>query len=95
MKINDIISSVAKELDLPEDIVLNTYKAYWSFIKDTIENLPLKEDLSEEEFNSFRTNFNIPSIGKLHCTYDRFCYIKERFDLIQKIKNKNNENQKD
>ena len=29
MTYDDIIGIVAKELNLPEDLVKNTYKAYW------------------------------------------------------------------
>ena len=38
--------------------------------------------LSEEEFSKYRTNINIPSLGKLYCTYDRFLRVKKRFKII-------------
>jgi len=59
--------------------VEKTYKAYWRFIKDTIESLPLKEELTEEQFNKLKTNFNIPSLGKLNCTYERYKGVKKMF----------------
>lgn len=64
-------------MNLPVDVVEFAYKSYWKFIKKTIEELPLKEDLSEEEFAKLKTNFSIPSLGKLSCTYDRYCKIKK------------------
>ena len=51
MKLKDIIKQVSQENNLPEEVVTLAYKSYWKFIKDTIQELPLKEDLSEEEFN--------------------------------------------
>ena len=71
---------------MPEKVVKETYKAYWMFIKDTIESLPLKEDMSEEEFDKLRTNFNVPSLGKLICTFDKYKKIKRQFEYIKRIK---------
>lgn len=84
---SDIIKSVAEELQLPEREVDRIYRAYWRFIKDSIASLPLKDDLTEEEFNALHTNFNIPSIGKLHCTYDRYKRVKKRFEYIKQLQN--------
>ena len=59
-------------------------------IKTTIEALPLKEDLTEEEFSKLRTNFNIPSLGKLSCTLNKYKGTKSRFKLIEKFRNAEN-----
>lgn len=48
MTYTDTITRISKELDLPIKVVDKTYKYYWKFIRDTIQSLPLKEDLSEE-----------------------------------------------
>ena len=86
MKYPNIVSQVAKELNLPEDVVDKTYKAFWQFIKESIIELPLKEELTEEEFNKLNTNFNVPSLGKLSCTYDRMLGVKKRFKYIKNIR---------
>lgn len=83
----DIKLKVAKELNLPVEVVDLAYDSFYKFIRETIASLPLKEDLSEEEFKSLKTNFNIPSIGKLHCTYDRFLRMKETLKYIKTVKN--------
>ena len=36
MTYEQIIESVANELQLPVDLVRKTYKAYWQFVRDTI-----------------------------------------------------------
>ena len=88
MRFKDIINKVSEELNLPKDLVENTYKAYWNFIKDTIEELPLKTELTQKEYNKLKTNINIPSLGKLHCTYNRYIGIRNRFNIINKIRQK-------
>ena len=82
----DIILSVSKDLGISPDVVEKVYKAYWLYIKTTIEALPLKEDLTEEEFIKLRTNFNVPSLGKLCVTWNRFVGCKKRYELIKKLR---------
>lgn len=65
-------------MNIPIEVIECAYKMYWKFIKNIIQELPLKEDLSEKEFNELRTNFNIVSLGKLSCTYDRYKRVKLR-----------------
>lgn len=86
MTYEQIINTVSEELGLPVSIVKNTYKAYWQFIRDTIQELPLKEDITEEEFSKLKTNFNIPSLGKLSCTRDRYLGVKKRFGYIKNLR---------
>lgn len=88
MKYSDIINKVSEELNLSREIVENTYKAYWNFIRVTIEELPLKTEISQEKYEKLRTNINIPSLGKLNCTYNRYIGIRNRFNIINKIRQK-------
>ena len=88
MNYPDIIDKVSQEMDIPLEVVNTAYKSYWKFIKQTIQSLPLKDDISEEEFAKLRTNFNIPSLGKLTCTFDRMMGVKKRFKYIRQIREK-------
>ena len=83
MTYDEIISKVAEELGLPVRLVDRTYRAYWRSIREHITSLPLKEDLTDEEFHKLQPNVNIPSIGKLHVTLDRYKKMKK----MQEIKN--------
>ena len=88
MDYKGLITQISKELSLPYKVVDKVYKSYWRFIRDTIQNLPLKENLTEEDFQKLRTNFNIPSLGKLSCTYDRVKGVKERYKYIRNLRKK-------
>ena len=86
MNYPDIIGKVSQEIGLPPEVVDTAYKSYWKYIKQTIQSLPLKDDISEEDFTKLRTNFNIPSLGKLTCTFDRMMGVKKRFKYIKRLR---------
>ena len=88
MNYSNIIGKVSEELNLPKGVVDKTYKAFWLFINQSIQSLPLKDNINEEDFTKLRTNFNIPSLGKLNCTYDRLLGMKKRYKLIKQIREK-------
>lgn len=85
MTYQEIVTLLSEELDIPEEVVDTAYKSFFGFIRTTIAGLPLKDELSEEDFSKLKTNFNIPSLGKLHCTYDRYRGMKERLNYIKKL----------
>ena len=82
----DIIGKVSEELNLPKEVVDKTYRAFWLFINQSIQSLPLKENLNEEDFAKLKTNYNIPSLGKLTCTYERMLGVKKRFNFLKQIR---------
>ena len=82
----EIILDISRNLDILSVVIEKVYKAYWSFIKETIQALPLKDNLSEEEFSTLKTNFNVPSLGKLCVTWNRFVRCKKRYELIKKLR---------
>lgn len=90
MNYQDAIDHVANKLGLPREVVKEAYESYWKYIRCTISELPLKDDLSEEEFNKLRTNFNVPSLGKLAVTWDRYKAIKDRYKYVKKLRDGSN-----
>lgn len=46
--------------------------------------------MSEDEFEGIKKSFNIPSIGKLYCAYDRYKNIYNRKKYINEAKYKEN-----
>ena len=85
MNYPDIIGKVSQEMDIPLEVIDTAYKSYWKFIKQTIQSLPLKDDISEEEFAKLRTNLNVPILGKLYVTWNRLIGCKKRFEIIKKL----------
>ena len=88
MNYPNIIGKVSEELNLPKEVVDKAYKAFWLFINQSIQSLPLKENLNEEDFAKLRTNFNIPSLGKLCVTWDRLVGCRTRFNPITQTREK-------
>lgn len=88
MKLDKIYKEVSDELGLDIDDVKNAYNSYWEFFRNCMSALPLKEDLTEEEFSKLRASFNIPSIGKFYCNYDRYRRMKNKLKKTIDVKNK-------
>jgi hypothetical protein len=88
MTYEEMVSRMADTTGLTKRLVDKTYKAYWGAIRDYISALPLKQDLTEEEFSKLKPNVNIPSIGKLFLTFERYCRIRKQYSIIQENKNK-------
>lgn len=89
MTYQEILNKVSGDIGISPDIIDKAYKAYWKYIRDSIQELPLKDDMSEEEFLMLKPNFNIPSLGKLTCTYQKYKCIKEKFKHIKKLRENN------
>ena len=85
MTLNESISSIANDIGLSPVLVGRIYRAYWKAVREHIESLPLMDDLSDEEFMKLRPNVNIPSIGKLHVTLDRYHRMKKHYEIKQEI----------
>ena len=79
MSYKKVINQVSKEFDKPKEVIDFVYKYYWGFIKNIISQLNLKKDLSKQEFSNLKTNFNIPSLGKLYVTYDGYLKNKTKY----------------
>lgn len=85
MTYKEIIADISVRLNLPKGLVDKTYRAYWRAVREHIESLPLKEELTDEEFLKLQPNVNIPSIGKLYVTLERYRAMKMfNKKLIQK-----------
>ena len=78
MTYEEIISRVADSTGLSKAMVNRTYKAYWRAVKEHIESLPLKQNLTEEEFLKLQPNVNIPSIGKFYVTLGGYKRTKRK-----------------
>ena len=86
MTYNEIIAEVASSLNLSQKYVDRVYKAYWKAIRNYITALPLKDDLTDEEFLKLKPNINIPSIGKFYVSLNRYQRLKKQGEVIKSRK---------
>ena len=84
----EIYQQVAEELGIPEETVTLAYKSKWRFIRNHIETLTLKEPIDAGQFKQMRTNFNLPSLGKLYLTFERFLNVKKRYEYLKNLSTK-------
>lgn len=94
MTYQEILEGVSKELGIPVIVVKEAYESYWRYIRSTISEFPLKEEIPEEEYNKLQTNFNIPSLGKIVCPYERYRAIRDRFNYVIELRNAENKEDK-
>lgn len=66
--------------------VANIIESQYAFVKETIDDLALK-DITEEEFDKLKTNFIFKYLGKLHTNYNiikKSKIISETYKKIHK-----------
>lgn len=83
--LDQIYKKIAEELNLDIEVVKAAYQSQWLFIREKIEELPINIDMSEEEFNSLRASFNIPSLGKMFTSFDKIQKNKRRIEYLKQI----------
>jgi hypothetical protein len=84
MTYTEIVNQVAETYGFTPRFVDRVYKGYWKAIRTHITSLPLKEDLTDEEFLALQPNVNIPSLGKLYVSLDRYKKLKEHYNKTVK-----------
>lgn len=89
MTYEEVIAEVAESIHLDKGLVDKVYRAYWRTVRDYITSRPLKRELTEEEFKKMKPSVNIPSLGKLYVTYNRYRRITE---VYNEFKSKRKEN---
>lgn len=87
--LNSALRQASRELSVDLKLVEAVYKSYWKFIKEHISELSLT-DISQEEFSSVTTNFNIPYIGKLYTDYEKIEKYKRNLKFYQDVRAKKN-----
>lgn len=86
MTTKEITYEAAKELSLPPKLVWEVYKGYWAAIRHFLSSLPLKEDITKEEFDKLKTSVNIPSLGKFYADWDSIQSKKEKYEIFKNKK---------
>ena len=82
---NKAVKNAAQVLGLDEKTVNKVYRAYCRTIIDNLSKLQF-DNITEEEFNNLQTSVNLPSIGKIYCTWKEYQNELKRKEYVQKAK---------
>jgi hypothetical protein len=84
-RLKKLIHSIGLEFNLQDDIVKKIVQAQFKFTRETISNLDVKDNMTEEEFKELKTNFIYTHIGKLYTNFMVYEKIKkQKSNLIEK-----------
>jgi hypothetical protein len=84
-KIKKLIHSLGLEFGLQDDIIQKIVQSPFKFTRETISNLDVKDNMTEEEFNELKTNFIYMHIGKLYTNFNVYNKIKkQKINLTEK-----------
>lgn len=89
-QLQPILEKVAKDRDLPIEVITVAYRSMWEHMLFRIKELPHLHEVSEEEFKQLRTSFNIPSIGKFYTSWERIEKLKEQYEKNNSEESKTN-----
>jgi hypothetical protein len=78
------IEEMSEKYNLTFEEVKDIVYSPIEMMRETISNIDIDQNASEEEFKALKTNFNMPKLFKLHASYYAFKQI---------IKKKNNKEQ--
>lgn len=88
-KVRRLIHKIGLEFNLQDDVIRKIVNSPYKFTRETISNLDVKENMTEEEFDKLKTNFIYMHIGKLYTNYSVYKKImKQKDNLIQKWEKK-------
>ena len=74
----NVIKELSIKYNLTEKEITEIVHSPFAFIVGTISEMEFRGDETEEEFNEIAKNFNLPCIGKVHSSYNKFKSINSR-----------------
>ncbi len=82
MKLNRADSIKAKEIADKHGVTIDEMKkiisAPYDFIQKKAKEIKLEDDLTREEFDAIKKNFNIPALGKLYASHYQYNEIQKK-----------------
>lgn len=78
---DEIFTEAAKEMGMTKTVVKKIYMTFWRGVRDHIKGLPLKTDLTKEEFEQMKVSVNIPSIGKIYVPWETYEGMRKWYKL--------------
>lgn len=87
-----IYSEVAKEFDIPVEVVATVYRSIFYTMREEFKVIPMDDISSEEELDKYNRAFNLPRLGKFFINYRRIETIRK---IIKDNEARKINNQKD
>lgn len=81
------ILRASDELGIDRKEARLAYMLYWRYFREHISSMEIRKNMSKDEFDALHASFNIPSLGKFCCTYDRYLRLKTQEKFGQNVKN--------
>jgi hypothetical protein len=75
-KVKLLIHKIGLDYKLQDEVIRKIVNSPYKFTRETIANLDISPDITEEEFNKLKTNFIYLYIGKLYTSYDIYKKLK-------------------
>jgi|TARA_R110000744_G_scaffold377322_1_gene492205 hypothetical protein len=71
------IEKISEEMSMPKEVVIKAIESQYEFIRKKTKELHFDPNLTREEFDAMKTNFNIPCIGKLYASFYMYRKMNE------------------
>ena len=71
------IEKISEEMSIPKEVVIKVIESQYEFIRKKTKELHFDPNLTREEFDAMKTNFNIPCIGKLYASFYMYRKMNE------------------
>ena len=71
------IEKISQEMSIPKEVVIKAIESQYEFIRKKTKELYFDPNLTREEFDEMKTNFNIPCIGKLYASFYMYRKMNE------------------
>tara|TARA_R110002050_G_scaffold58647_1_gene131490 strand:+ start:8090 stop:8359 length:270 start_codon:yes stop_codon:yes gene_type:complete len=71
------IEKISAEMSIPKEVVVKAIESQYEFIRKKTKELHFDPNLTREEFDAMKTNFNIPCIGKLYASFYMYRKMNE------------------
>ena len=71
------IEKISEEMSIPKEVVIKVIESQYEFIRKKTKELHFDPNLTREEFDEMKTNFNIPCIGKLYASFYMYRKMNE------------------
>ena len=72
------IKEMANKYSLDAEVVRKIISAPYDFMQKKTKELDFVDDLTREEFDKMKKNFNIPGLGKVYASYFLYNEIQKK-----------------